>query len=310
MRGIVRLAGIGALAALTVSLTGCATTSVPGNATADVAVRSFAEPAGSADRPARGGDGRDVMAVGLTTGGELVRFDTDDPDDTSRIGKVTGLAGDTRLIGIDYRVQDGKLYGVGDKGGVYTLDERRGAATKVRQLTVALQGAAFGVDFNPAANALRVVSDTGQNLRQPFATPDAPTAADTALTNPATPPATGTVAASGVTAVGYTNNDTDAASATTLFDLDTALDRIAVQSPANAGSLAPTGGVPDVKADAGLDVYSTLDRNGRTVDNDAFATVGVGGKRVLWSVDLLTGVATDRGTFNTEVTDLAVPLRQ
>ena len=32
-----------------------------------------------------------------------------------------------------------------------------------------LEGENFGVDFNPAANALRIVSDTGQNLRQPFA---------------------------------------------------------------------------------------------------------------------------------------------
>jgi hypothetical protein len=34
----------------------------------------------------------------------------------------------------------------------------------VSQLTVGLMGNAFGVDFNPAANRLRVVSDLGQNL--------------------------------------------------------------------------------------------------------------------------------------------------
>jgi len=36
-------------------------------------------------------------------------------------------------------------------------------ATSFSQLTVPLEGSFFGVDFNPAANALRIISDTGQN---------------------------------------------------------------------------------------------------------------------------------------------------
>ena len=39
----------------------------------------------------------------------------------------------------------------------------------VSQLTVGLDGYFFGVNFNPAANALRIISNTGQNLRHPFA---------------------------------------------------------------------------------------------------------------------------------------------
>jgi hypothetical protein len=203
-------------------------------------------------------------------------------------------------------VQDGKLYGVGDRGGLYTVDDTNATVTRIRELTEDLDGESFGVDFNPAANALRIVSDTGQNLRQPFSSPDAPTADDTALTNPAKPPATGTVPAEGVTAAGYTNNDDDPSTATTLFDLDTALDRVAAQSPANAGSLAPAGNLPvDIGADAGLDVYSTL-TDGRAVDNDAFATVTVDGEQKLFRVDLLTGDAADLGRFALPVTDLAV----
>ena len=33
------------------------------------------------------------------------------------------------------------------------------------QLTIPLDGTVFGVDFNPAADRLRIISDTGQNLR-------------------------------------------------------------------------------------------------------------------------------------------------
>ncbi|MFB7032705.1 MULTISPECIES: DUF4394 domain-containing protein [unclassified Streptomyces] len=55
---------------------------------------------------------------------------------------------------------------------------------------MALKGTHFGVDFNPAANRLRVISDTGQNLRHNIDDPAAPktTTADGALTNPAAPP--------------------------------------------------------------------------------------------------------------------------
>lgn len=62
---------------------------------------------------------------------------------------VSGLLGDATLIGIDYRVQNNLLYGVGNAGGVYTINPNIGNATKVSQLSVALDGASFGVDFNP-----------------------------------------------------------------------------------------------------------------------------------------------------------------
>ena len=37
-------------------------------------------------------------------------------------------------------------------------------ATFVNALSVPLMGTSFGVDFNPAADRLRIVSDLGQNL--------------------------------------------------------------------------------------------------------------------------------------------------
>ena len=61
-------------------------------------------------------------------------------------------------------IQDEKLYGVGNGGGVYTIDPATANAQLVNTLTVPLRGAVFGVDFNPAADRLRIISDTGQNL--------------------------------------------------------------------------------------------------------------------------------------------------
>lgn len=87
-----------------------------------------------------------------------------------------------RLIGTDYRVQNDRLYGVGNSGGIYTIDVRRARATKVSNLTVPLNGTSFGVDFYPAADRLRVISDAGQNLRHNLG--DNTTAVDGTLTYP------------------------------------------------------------------------------------------------------------------------------
>ena len=257
-----------------------------------VPVAAFATGSGSAD------------ATGLVGGTTLVRFDTDRPAKARRVGAVRGLVGDTALVGIDRRVQNGKLYGVGNQGGIYTLNTTTTRATKRGQLSVALAGTAFGVDFNPAANALRVISNTGQNLRQPFGTtvgPTAPTVVDGALNYMA-------VTATGVTGAAYTNNDLDADTATSLFDLDTALDQVALQSPANSGALAATGklGV-DAASDAGFDIYSDLVR-GKTASVRGFATLRVGERTGLYSVDLLTGDADLEGHLPYAVTDLAVDL--
>ena len=257
--------------------------------------------------------------IGLTDKGRLVSFSSVAPRQTRRLGKVGGLDGDQSLVGIDYRVQDGKLYGVGNSGGVYTIRPRRGNvwATKVSQLSVPLVGASFGVDFNPAANRLRVISDTGQNLRHniddPLGTPAiGMTTTDGSLAFPGVPPAPATPAF-GVTAAAYTNNDLDANTSTTLFDIDTsALAQVEVQSPANAGLLAPAGKLTVTPTMwAGFDIYSNIS-SGSTMTNHAFAVLGVGGKTGLYQVRLLTGKAILVDTFrsNATVVDLAIPLAQ
>lgn len=260
------------------------------------------DPFGPRDRAAN----HDLISVGLTSDQYLVGFDVRSPADTWSLGKVSGLKGDGKLVGIDFRVQNGKLYGVGDKGGVYTLSSAA-TAVKVSQLTVALQGNHFGIDFNPAANRLRVISDTGQNLRHNIDDPAAPktTTVDGTLTNPTTPPST----ALGVTGAAYTNNDLDTATATTLFDIDTTNDRISLQSPANAGTLAPTGGLGvNAGTSAGFDIYYKPSSG----SNRGFATLNTGGKQHFYKVDVLNGSADLVGAFPAghQVVDIALPLNQ
>lgn len=284
-----RKAILGFTAALT-----CATALV-------VAPMASAQP--TTDSGTEGLFGQDLVAVGLTTNQRLVRFAVDAPQRTQRIGAVSGLQGDTALIGIDYRVQNNLLYGVGNAGGVYTLSETNAAATKVSQLTVALAGTSFGVDFNPAADRLRVISDTGQNLRHDVNL--GVTTVDLILTYP---PAT--TAAAGLTGAAYSNNDLDPNTATTLYDLDTNLNQLAIQSPANHGTLAPTGLLTvDAGPSAGFDIYSKV-RDGSTVELFGYATLLVDGGYRSYDITLFSGNAEDEGAFPAavQVFDLAMPL--
>ncbi|MFJ9551742.1 DUF4394 domain-containing protein [Streptomyces erythrochromogenes] len=258
--------------------------------------------AADSDPHERGRNG--LKVTGLTDDQRLVTFRAGSPEKVTSIGTVTGLAGDTELVGIDYRVQNGLLYGVGNAGGVYTIDTSNAVATKVSQLSIALQGTAFGVDFNPAADRLRIISDTGQNLRHNVNVATGGTVMDGTLT---TPPAT--APALGVTGAAYTNNDLDAATATSLFDIDTAGDRVVLQSPANAGTLAPTGNLGvDAGPDAGFDIYFSA----KDGTNQGFAALQTGGSYRFYKVNPLAGQADDVGGFpsNRQVFDVALPLNQ
>ncbi|WP_200308131.1 DUF4394 domain-containing protein [Streptomyces adelaidensis] len=249
-----------------------------------------------------------LRAFGISGDGTLMAtFTTDRPDVLNWVRVITGLSGDTALVGIDFRVQDGLMYGVGNKGGIYTIKTPPATTdvvvTKVSQLQYALTGTQFGVDFNPAADRLRVISDNGQNLRHNLN--DHTTIQDVNLT---TPPTEGTT--KGVTAAAYTNNDLNGATATTLFDINTNSDQVVIQSPANNGTLAPTGSLGiDAQLKAGMDIYSTLS-GGKTVDNAAFASLTPYGASTpsLYSVNAFTGEATFIKQFPLNITDLAISL--
>ncbi|KFG01818.1 hypothetical protein IQ62_06725 [Streptomyces scabiei] len=249
-----------------------------------------------------------LRAFGISGDGTLMAtFTTDRPDVLNWVRAITGLSGDTALVGIDFRVQNGVLYGVGNKGGIYTIKTPPATVdvvvTKVSQLQYALHGTVFGVDFNPAADRLRVISDQGQNLRHNLN--DHTTIQDVNLT---TPPTEGTT--KGVTAAAYTNNDLNGATATTLFDINTTSDEVVIQAPANNGTLAPTGSLGiDAQLKAGMDIYSTLS-GGKTVDNAAFASLTPygAGTPSLYSVNVLTGQVSSIGQFPLNITDLAISL--
>lgn len=119
------------------------------------------------DAPEVEGPPAKEMVWALTTAGDLVYFNAGQPRRILNRVAVKGLVRGDRLVGMDYRVAKGVLFAVGHTGQIYTLDTATGQLKTVGAGTpsVPLRGVRFGVDFNPALDRIRVISDAGQNLR-------------------------------------------------------------------------------------------------------------------------------------------------
>lgn len=203
---------------------------------------------------------------------------------------ITGMAGGETVMGMDMRPATGQLYALGSTGQMYTINMTNGFATAVGAPVLGLSGTDFGFDFNPTVDRIRIVSNTGQNLRvDPNTGLIAGT--DTAL-SPNTP---------NVTGVAYTNNYAGSTT-TTLYDIDSTTDMLYIQNPPNGGIL--TSGVSlgvNASASNGFDIGGN--------SNTAYALLTVGGTNGLYSVNLTTGAATLVGTtINSNVKGFAVGL--
>ena len=219
---------------------------------------------------------------GLTSTGRLASFDRA-TGEVRTVETITGIGAGETIVGIDVRPRTGALYALtkdaSNAGRLYTVAVPSGVASSPQTLSVALAGTRFGIDFNPAADALRIVSDTGQNLRVNVTT--AVATVDGTLN-----PATTTVASAA-----YTNSHDDTCR-TQLFVIDTASDRLRLQNPPNAGTLTDvgTGLGLDASEAVGFDVVTTVGADMR-LRNAAIATLTVGLTTQLYDIDLTTGMA-------------------
>ncbi len=260
------------------------------------------------------------LIAGAAPKGRLVLFSSDDPGNVAVL-KIKGLQRREEILGLDMRPATGQLYALGSSSRIYTIDYVTGTAAPVSSgpFTPELNGTRFGFDFNPTVDRIRIVSNTGQNLR---AHPDTGVIAaiDGNLNYATNDPAVGVTPA--VTAVAYINNDTNPATGTVLFDIDTALGTLVMQNPPNAGTLVTVGLLGlDVAYAAGFDVAAS--------DGTAYAAIGVSkdhdddddvtepsdrgrhwakSRRAgLYTIDLTTGQATFMGRIGgpTPLTSLA-----
>jgi len=241
--------------------------------------------------------------VGLTAN-QLFTFDSATPGNISALVPVTGLLPATMLVGIDFRPVDQRLIGLGQVSGigtVYTIDVPTGAAIAINT-GFALTGSAFGVDFNPVPNALRIVSDTGQNLR--ITAGGAGTVNTDSPLNPGTPSVVGAA---------YSNNFAGA-TVTTLYDIDAETDMLVRQGGINGPPSPNTGTLVSVGL-LGVDTTNLVGFDISPNSGVAFTSltpIGAPGSS-LYTVNLSTGAATlvgaiDNGSIQVQgLTTAAVP---
>jgi len=260
-----------------------------------VVVATFALGACSSLEPEPEGAPRKETVWAVTDAAELVKFNAGQPRRLLERKPLVGLPAGERLLGIDYRVARGVLYTLSSGGHLYTLDTASGRLSRVGQgPAIALSGQRFGFDFNPVADRIRVVSDSGMNLRLH---PDtgALAAADPALSAADQAPAPAATPA--ITAAGYTYNKAND-KLTTNYAIDAARGTLVMQgsregatpvvSP-NTGRIVTVGalGTGPVE-DASFDIAD--------IDNTALAALRLQGRTRLHLVDLQTGRAQLIGT--------------
>lgn len=148
--------------------------------------------------------------------------------------KVTGIIG--KIAGIDVRPADGMLYALAADGTIYTIDKAGKATMKSKMDTVLDAKAMATVDFNPAADRLRVIGSDGTNLR--VNVEDGKTTVDGKLKFAEADMHKGETPM--IVAGAYTNS-VKGTKETALYDIDAKIGGLIKQAPPNDGVLGAVG---------------------------------------------------------------------
>ena len=228
----------------------------------------------------------------LLEGNQLQKINAMQSDMASNSITITGLMSNDALTAIDFRPATGELYGVSTMNRMYVVNIETGAARVVgaSALNPTINGTAVALDFNPTVDRIRLVTNTGQNLRLH--------------------PETGAVAATDGTisgnmgqvieSVAYTGN-TAGSSMTTLYDIDSKTDKLYKQDPPNNGTLVEVGSLGvDISTSAGFDINPAGDI--------ALTAVKISDKWELHKVNLTSGMLTKLGNLPSgKINGLAIP---
>jgi hypothetical protein len=257
------------------------------------------------------GPPRKETLVGVTEGNQLVRFNGGQPQKVTVVGAIKGMQPGESVAGIDFRVNRGVLFALGSTGRLYTIDAKTAQASAVGSapLAVALEGKAFGFDFNPAVDRIRIVSDAGQNFR---GHPDTGAAVDSDP-NAAGVQGDGRLAYAAsdanagktprVVGAGYTYNKQNE-KITTNYAIDAATGSLVMQGTKEGATpaVSPNTGQLFTVGSLGIGSFARVSFDISDVNNAAYLGAEVEGRRGtrLYSVDLATGKASFIGTVGGE----------
>ncbi|WP_316735797.1 DUF4394 domain-containing protein [Pedobacter aquatilis] len=230
------------------------------------------------------------VAYAISSTNELLIFNHLATTPTIIAKPITGIQAGESILGIDMRPINGQIFALGSTSRIYTINASSGVAAAVGTgpLATLLAGTQFGFDFNPSVDRIRIVSNTGQNLR--FNPADGTVIVDGSIS----------LSTAGITGSAYTNNVANAAS-TVLYNIDSTGDRLYKQDPPNAGTLVDVGALGvNVEAANGFDIGST--------SGTAYGLFTVGTTQRVYTVNLTTGAATALGTVSTSARAFTVGL--
>ena len=267
-----------------------------------------------------------IPAYALSAG-QLLRFNTASPGTTTPVA-ITGVTPGELLVGIDFRPQTGQLYALGvnasaNIGTLYLVDPQTGTATAVGAAgsiafvdgsgtLIDLPTAnAYGMDFNPTVDRIRITTDTGLNFR---INPNngAPVDGDTAVPG-VNPDGSISGGSTGVSANAYTNSYGQlTGGVTTLYTLDSVSNSLFIQNPPNTGTQTAQvavklgGSTLDFTSVNGFDIPAgvTVSTANSPATGFGFAGLTVGGVSSLYMINLVSGEATNLGAFGTGATQM------
>ena len=246
---------------------------------------------------------RPIVGVTVTgTTNQLIQFDSAAPG-TASVASIGGLVSGDVIEGIDFRPSNGVLYALvithtvgADTGRIYTIDIATAAATVVGSApfsTTLTSGKAYGFDFNPTVDRIRVVNTANQNFR---VNPDTGLLAgtDTNLTGP-------------VVGAAYDRNDRNPATATTLFGIDFA-NNLLVRIGGVDGNPSPNGGALTTIGPLGVTLSNVIVGFDIAEDGVAYASLPtlIAGSVTyrLYTVNLSTGAVSAVGNIGTGLTQI------
>ncbi len=228
------------------------------------------------------------VAFATSADNKLYRFNPMNP--TMNPVDLMGMMDGETIVGLDFRPVNGALYAITNQSRLLTVNTSNGQVTAIgATLSPALSGTNFGFDFNPTVDRIRLVSNTGQNLRLH---PDLGTVVFTdGSLNPGTPT---------VNAAAYDNNFA-MSTATTLYVIDSQTDMMYKQIPPNDGTLVPVGAIGvNIDSENGFDIGGN--------SNMAFGLLKSNNTTAVYQLNLMTGAATKTADFNINATAMAVGL--
>jgi hypothetical protein len=227
----------------------------------------------------------------LTAGNTIFRLDGAAPNVILESRYIWGVPETEALLGLDFRPATGQLYAFDTAGQMYLVHFDEALATPVGggPFTSTLAGLVFGMDFNPVAGHIAVVSDVAENWRLNPNT-GAILATDALLAYAMGDPNEGLDPH--LVALAHTNSFPDATT-TTLYGIDSDLDALVTVGGLD-GDPAPDSGQLFTVGPLGVDTNNFVGFD-ISPDGVAYAAMLVGFDVQLYTLDLAIGAATPVG---------------